>query len=145
MRGSGRLQASLQQLGGAGERAVILLPSGINYAVAFYACLYSGVIAVPAYPPEGGAQRYAGRLNGILRDATPRFVLTEASLRAVVEASLPDPDNVHIIEVDAVPAVWRRTGERRASSRCDRVSPVHVGINVAAEGRLRLPRQFVRQ
>ena len=70
----------LQQLGCAGERAVILLPSGLDYAVAFYACLYAGVIAVPAYPPEGAADRYAGRLNGILRDAAPRFILTETNL-----------------------------------------------------------------
>jgi acyl-CoA synthetase (AMP-forming)/AMP-acid ligase II len=46
--------AQLQQWDGAGERAVILLPSGLNYAVAFYACLYSGVIAVAADPPGGG-------------------------------------------------------------------------------------------
>ncbi|MBR1251928.1 amino acid adenylation domain-containing protein [Bradyrhizobium sp. AUGA SZCCT0169] len=103
----------LQQLGCAGERAVILLPSGLDYAVAFYACLYAGAIAVPAYPPEGAADRYAGRLNGILRDATPRFILTETNLRDVVEAALPDPTNVWIIEVDAISselaAEWRET------------------------------------
>ncbi|ANW03877.1 non-ribosomal peptide synthetase [Bradyrhizobium icense] len=106
--------ARLQQLGGAGERAVILLPSGLDYAVAFYACLYSGVIAVPAYPPEGGAERYAGRLNGILRDATPRFILTETALLGAVEAALPEPANVEVVAVDAIPAAfateWRETG-----------------------------------
>ncbi|WOH53418.1 non-ribosomal peptide synthetase [Bradyrhizobium sp. sBnM-33] len=105
--------ARLQQLGGAGERAIILLPSGLDYAVAFYACLYSGVIAVPAYPPEGGAERYAGRLNGILRDATPRFVLTETTLLGAVKAALPELPNVEIIAVDAIPAEfaaeWRET------------------------------------
>ncbi|MEH2625097.1 amino acid adenylation domain-containing protein/non-ribosomal peptide synthase protein (TIGR01720 family) [Bradyrhizobium sp. AZCC 1719] len=105
--------ARLQQLGGAGERAVILLPSGLDYAVAFYACLYSGVIAVPAYPPEGGAERYAGRLNGILRDATPRFILTETALVGAVEAALPELANVAIVAVDAIPAAfaaeWRET------------------------------------
>ncbi|MGY3617881.1 amino acid adenylation domain-containing protein [Bradyrhizobium sp. USDA 10063] len=96
--------ATLQQFGASGERALILLPSGFDYAVAFYACLYSGVIAVPAYPPEGGAQRYAGRLNGILRDATPRFILTETALRGTVEALLANHRDVHLIEVDTVPA-----------------------------------------
>ena len=94
--------ARLQQLRGTGERAVILLPSGLNYAVAFYACLYSGVIAVPAYPPEGGPERYAGRLNGILRDATPRFILTETALRGVMEAALPGLADVQIIAVDEI-------------------------------------------
>jgi amino acid adenylation domain-containing protein/non-ribosomal peptide synthase protein (TIGR01720 family) len=105
--------ARLQQLNGAGERAVILLPSGLNYAVAFYACLYSGVIAVPAYPQEGGAERYAGRLNGILYDATPRFILTETTLVGAVEAALPELPDVQIIAVDAIPfefaAEWRET------------------------------------
>ena len=138
--------ARLQQLGGAGERAVILLPSGLNYAVAFYACLYSGVIAVPAYPPEGGADRYAGRLNGILRDATPRFILTETTLRAAVEAALPELTDVQIIAVDTISpelaADWRET---RPAADADRVSAIHVRLNVATKGRLRLPRQFDRQ
>ncbi|MBR0738639.1 amino acid adenylation domain-containing protein [Bradyrhizobium liaoningense] len=107
------LAAWLQQSGGAGERAVILLPSGINYAVAFYACLYSGVIAVPAYPPEGGPERYAGRLNGILRDAAPRFILADTALRAVIEATLPELGNVEIVAVDTIPSElasdWRET------------------------------------
>ncbi|WP_028346872.1 non-ribosomal peptide synthetase [Bradyrhizobium murdochi] len=105
--------ARLQQLGDAGERAVILLPSGLDYAVAFYACLYSGVIAVPAYPPEGGTERYAGRLNGILRDAAPRFILTETALVGAVETALPELANLEIVAVDAIPAAfaaeWRET------------------------------------
>jgi amino acid adenylation domain-containing protein/non-ribosomal peptide synthase protein (TIGR01720 family) len=108
--------AHLQQLGGAGERAVILLPSGFNYAVAFYACLYAGVIAVPAYPPEGGADRYAGRLTGILRDAGPRFILTETRLRAAVADALTDGADAHVLAVDAVEAdaaaEWRETSLR---------------------------------
>ncbi|MBR0960066.1 non-ribosomal peptide synthetase [Bradyrhizobium japonicum] len=107
------LAAWLQQMGGAGERAVILLPSGINYAVAFYACLYSGVIAVPAYPPEGGPERYAGRLNGILRDAAPRFILVETGLRGLIEAALPELADVQIVAVDTISpdlaADWRET------------------------------------
>ena len=105
--------ARLQSLGGAGERAMILLPSGINYAAAFYACLYAGVIAVPAYPPEGGPERYAERLNGILRDAAPRFILVDTALRPTVEAALPDLANVQIVAVDAIElelaADWRET------------------------------------
>ena len=77
------VSAHLQKLGGAGERALLLLPSGVNYVVAFYACLYAGIIAVPAYPPESSAQRYADRLTGILRDAAPRFVLIDSDSRSL--------------------------------------------------------------
>ena len=107
------LAAWLQQMGGAGERAVILLPSGINYAVAFYACLYSGVIAVPVYPPEGGRERYAGRLNGILQDAAPRFIVVETALRGLIEAALPELGDVHVVAVDTIlpdlASDWRET------------------------------------
>ncbi|MET0674319.1 MAG: AMP-binding protein, partial [Bradyrhizobium sp.] len=107
------LAAHLQHMGGAGERAVILLPSGLDYAVAFYACLYAGVIAVPAYPPDGGTDRYAGRLHGILRDAAPRFILTGSHVRAAVDAILSDVRGAIVIAVDTLPADaaadWRET------------------------------------
>src|SRR5581483_9927397 len=85
---------------------------GTDYAVAFYACLYAGVIAVPAYPPESGKERYAGRLEGILRDATPRFILTQMRLRDSIAASL-DGTVAHVLAVDAIAvdaaASWRET------------------------------------
>ncbi|CCD85604.1 putative Non-ribosomal peptide synthase:Amino acid adenylation (Modular protein) [Bradyrhizobium sp. ORS 285] len=105
------LAAQLQELGGVGERAVILLPSSLDYAVAFYACLYAGVIAVPAYPPEG-KERYTNRLDGILRNAAPRFILTATGLRDTITASLGQTAT-HVIAVDAVPvdqaSSWRES------------------------------------
>ncbi|BAM91288.1 putative non-ribosomal peptide synthase [Bradyrhizobium oligotrophicum S58] len=104
------LAAHLQELAGEGERAVLLLPNGPDYAVAFYACLYAGVIAVPAYPPEAGKERYTSRLEGILRDASPRFILTQARLRDSIAASL-GRTVAHIVAVDALrvdaAASWR--------------------------------------
>jgi amino acid adenylation domain-containing protein/non-ribosomal peptide synthase protein (TIGR01720 family) len=99
------LAALLQDRRAAGERALILLPSGLDYAVAFYGCLYSGVIAVPVHPPDEGSGRHSARLAGILRDAAPRFILTERALRADIESQLPLDRDREIIEVDAVPAV----------------------------------------
>src|ERR1044072_8200613 len=44
--------ARLQMLEAAGQRALLLYPSGLDYIAAFFGCLYAGVIAVPAYPPH---------------------------------------------------------------------------------------------
>ena len=44
--------AHLQALRLAGERALLLYPSGLEYSPAFFGCLYAGVTAVPAYPPR---------------------------------------------------------------------------------------------
>src|SRR5262249_4029804 len=44
--------AWLESRGITGERALLLYPPGVEYIVAFFGCLYAGVVAVPAYPPR---------------------------------------------------------------------------------------------
>ncbi|ALG73695.1 hypothetical protein VY88_23145 [Azospirillum thiophilum] len=69
---------------GPGDRAVLLLPSGPDYVAAFFGCLYAGVIAVPAYPPESVRPQHLARLQGILADAQPRFILTDSVLHGML-------------------------------------------------------------
>jgi len=71
--------AFLQREGGAGERALLLYPPGLDFVVSFLGCLYAGTVAVPAYPPR--ANRPDSRLQAIARDAQPRFALTTPALR----------------------------------------------------------------
>ncbi|WPP02038.1 amino acid adenylation domain-containing protein [Pseudomonas sp. HR96] len=63
-----------------GERAVLVYPSGPDYVAAFFGCLYAGVIAVPAYPPESHRSQHLARLQGIFADAEPTLVLSHAAL-----------------------------------------------------------------
>jgi acyl-CoA synthetase (AMP-forming)/AMP-acid ligase II len=75
------IAARLQALGAAGERAVIMLPPGLDYIAAFYGCLYAGAVAVPVYPPGlASFGRSLARLEGIVRDSSPRFVVTSTAL-----------------------------------------------------------------
>src|SRR5438128_826300 len=55
------LAARLRELAAAGERALLLYPSGLDFIDAFLACLAAGVIAVPATPPR--RNRSAERLR----------------------------------------------------------------------------------
>ncbi|HEY2292550.1 MAG TPA: amino acid adenylation domain-containing protein, partial [Thermoanaerobaculia bacterium] len=64
-----------------GERALLLYPPGLDFIVAFFGCLYAGVVAVPAYPPRQN-DRSQSRLRAIARDATPRAALTTAAILA---------------------------------------------------------------
>ncbi|AIR91418.1 non-ribosomal peptide synthase/polyketide synthase [Pseudomonas cremoricolorata] len=74
------IAAALQARAGFGERAVLLFPSGADYVAAFFGCLYAGVIAVPAYPPESARQHHQQRLLSIIDDAQPRLLLTVEAL-----------------------------------------------------------------
>jgi len=75
------LAAVLSRHAAVGERALLLMQSGPGYVVSFYACLYAGIIAVPALPPESLRQYELSRVRSILDDARPSLVLTEAHLR----------------------------------------------------------------
>ncbi|HVV68865.1 MAG TPA: aminotransferase class I/II-fold pyridoxal phosphate-dependent enzyme [Gammaproteobacteria bacterium] len=69
------IAATLQQHGCYNERAVLLLPPGLDYVAAFFGCLYAGAIAVPIYPPS--KNRHLRRLLSIVDDAKAKFILTQ--------------------------------------------------------------------
>ena len=76
--------AVLQAKGKSGDRAMLLYPSSLDYIIAFFGCLYAGVIAVPAYPPH--PKKPMHRLVSILQNAEPTMVLTNKDLFHKLEA-----------------------------------------------------------
>jgi acyl-CoA synthetase (AMP-forming)/AMP-acid ligase II/acyl carrier protein len=46
------LASMLKAKGNHGDRVLLLYPAGLDYVVAFYACLYAGMVAVPLYSPQ---------------------------------------------------------------------------------------------
>jgi acyl-CoA synthetase (AMP-forming)/AMP-acid ligase II/acyl carrier protein len=78
------IAGTLQSLGLAGERALLLYPPGLDYIAAFFGCLYAGVVAVPAYPPR--RNRSLERLEAIASDARAAVALTTPAVRSVVDA-----------------------------------------------------------
>lgn len=72
------IAANLQAFGLQGERALLLYAPGLDYIAAFFACLYAGVIAVPAYPPRN--QRNLPRLQAVLADSRAAAILSTAAL-----------------------------------------------------------------
>ncbi len=59
-----------------GDRALLSLPSGPDYIVAFFACLYARIVAVPAFREDASARRHAARVASIVADCDPRIILT---------------------------------------------------------------------
>lgn len=71
----------LDQKGLSNERALLLYPPGLDYIAGFFGCLYAGVIAVPAYPPDPNRlNRSLPRLQAIVRDARATVALTTDSI-----------------------------------------------------------------
>src|SRR5690242_10928165 len=64
------IAAQLQANSQRGDRAVLLYPPGLDYIATFFGCLYAGVIAVPAYPPDPlRLNRTVPRLQAIIENA----------------------------------------------------------------------------
>src|SRR5262245_40282262 len=78
--------ASLQQKLRPGDRALLLYPPGLDYVAGFFGCLYAGVIAVPAYPPDPARlTRTLPRLLSIAADARTAAVLTTSTFTELAE------------------------------------------------------------
>jgi acyl-CoA synthetase (AMP-forming)/AMP-acid ligase II len=83
---SRHLGALLQNLGLTGERALLMYPSGLDFIIGFFACLYAGVVAVPAYPPR--RNQSLDRLQAIVADCQAKEVLTTTDIKQSLEKSL---------------------------------------------------------
>lgn len=104
------LAAHLQSEAQPGERVLLLFPSGPDYVTAFFACLYAGLIAVPAYPPEVGQPHAVKRLLSILGDAEPALALTDtAGMAALVQQGVARASTRVLITslTSSQPGDWR--------------------------------------
>jgi acyl-CoA synthetase (AMP-forming)/AMP-acid ligase II/acyl carrier protein len=90
-----------------GDRAILLHPPGLDFVVAFYACLAAGVIAVPAFPPDPAAlDRSLGRLSAIVASSGARAVISTQGVRDLAGALgqlAPDVMALRWIAGDLVP------------------------------------------
>lgn len=71
----------LQQLGLQGQRALLVYDPGIEFTAALVGCIYAGVIAVPAYPPDPmRSHRVLPRLQSIATNSQGTVLLTSSGL-----------------------------------------------------------------
>ncbi|MBC6445964.1 fatty acyl-AMP ligase [Actinokineospora xionganensis] len=82
-----------------GSRVAVLCPTSDAYVVAFVACVYAGMIAVPLYAPE--AYRSNDRALSAMADAGCDAVLTPAAYRPLVLEQTADALPAHrVLAVD---------------------------------------------
>jgi 1-acyl-sn-glycerol-3-phosphate acyltransferase len=68
-----------------GDRVALMLPTGLDFFVAFFAILYAGAVPVPIYPPLRLSllEEHLRRQAGILRNAGARILITVPEGRRV--------------------------------------------------------------
>ncbi|MEM7482008.1 MAG: amino acid adenylation domain-containing protein [Acidobacteriota bacterium] len=91
------LATRLQDTGQAGDRALLILPPGLDFVVAFVGCLYSGRIAVPLSPPRPG--RSSPALEAVLADARPRWLLDDGGVVGRGKRLYPELEALESISV----------------------------------------------
>lgn len=101
------LARRIQERCPADGRVAIMCPHDEYYVVAFLACLYAGVVAVPLHAPE--FFRGQERLRAVLADSDPALAVTTTGAERSVRGLLGDAaPAATVLTVDTVDA-----GERR--------------------------------
>jgi acyl-CoA synthetase (AMP-forming)/AMP-acid ligase II/acyl carrier protein len=81
------IAAELQSFATRGQRALLLYPPGLEFIAAFFGCLYAGITAVPAYPPDPDRiNRSLPRLRAIAADSEASIVLTVYPVLSMAQA-----------------------------------------------------------
>jgi acyl transferase domain-containing protein/acyl-CoA synthetase (AMP-forming)/AMP-acid ligase II/NAD(P)-dependent dehydrogenase (short-subunit alcohol dehydrogenase family)/acyl carrier protein len=96
------MAARIQANNNSGQNILLLLPSGIDYVVAFFGCLYAKAIPVPAYPPT--TNMHAERLSRIITDCDAKLVIAGSKslpgIRQLFEETLPGHFTSALMAVD---------------------------------------------
>ncbi|MBW4613208.1 MAG: fatty acyl-AMP ligase [Desmonostoc vinosum HA7617-LM4] len=97
------LATYLQSQKATGERALLLYPPGLEFIVAFFGCLYAGVVAVPVYPPK--RNQSLSRLRAIASDAQTTIALTVSSTLTQIQSQFaqePEFANMPLLATDSI-------------------------------------------
>jgi thioester reductase-like protein len=87
--------AALQQRLVPGDRALLLYEGGVDFVTAFLGCLYAGIVAVPAYPPDPRRiHRTLPRLRAIVDDARAGLILASADILQIAEPICAQADGL---------------------------------------------------
>jgi acyl-CoA synthetase (AMP-forming)/AMP-acid ligase II len=109
------IAAVLQEGTRPGDRALLLYPPGLDFISAFFGCLYAGLVAVPAFPPQ--SSRMLPRLATMARDASPAVALTTFPLLQRLEmarAEMPELEVLRCLATEEISLgaadAWRDPG-----------------------------------
>jgi amino acid adenylation domain-containing protein/non-ribosomal peptide synthase protein (TIGR01720 family) len=83
-----------------GDRALLIYPPGLDFIIAFFGCLYAGVVAVPVDMPRRNQRTQ--RLQKIVSDAQSSTILTVAEVLPTLENSFPRDSGTQLLATDGI-------------------------------------------
>lgn len=89
------LAAHLQRHTRPGDRVLLVYPPCMEYTIAFYACIYAGVIAVPALSPANA--KTLPRLHLIAQDSQPALALTMDAVLTGLQRIVTDDNTPNLL------------------------------------------------
>ena len=86
------------------ERALLLFEPGLDFISSFFACIYAGIIAVPAYPPDPfNLERSNKRLKSIFNDSKPSIILTSSTgITFINKKNYPYLHDIEIVDINSI-------------------------------------------
>jgi acyl-CoA synthetase (AMP-forming)/AMP-acid ligase II len=69
------LSSAIRRHAAVGDRALLLFPPGLDFVVAFLACMRAGVVAVPSVPPRRPLARSVERIASVAAVSEPAVIL----------------------------------------------------------------------
>ncbi len=110
-----RMASFIRQYAKPGDRALINHQPGLDYVLSFFGCLFSGVVAVPVYPPRFNTKME--RLDAIVEDVEPTLALTSKSVREALGPAIESHAGLHKL-------IWLETDTLPEGTEVDRVPEV---------------------
>ena len=110
------LAAYLQGKAAPGDRVLLVFPNGLEFIVAFFGCLFAGLIAVPVAPPR--TKQVVARLLAVAASAQAKVVMTSAALRTELARRVGEPGEtgaewLFLEDIpDNLETVWRRVSPK---------------------------------
>lgn len=112
-----RMAASLQQAGAANQRVMIVMDSELDFALAFYACLYAGATAVTTIVPHTREQ--FRRLAIVMEDAEASLIIAKAEHNRMITEQIEEgvfKSKATLLDFEELPFGWIDTWIEPASN-----------------------------
>ncbi len=109
------IAARLQQIAEPGARVLLLYPPGLEVLAGFLGCLYAGLVAIPAPPPDGARlKRSLPRLQSIVDDSGASILCTTGNIDELIDKlgdRVPQFQRMQRLDTEALPSslaeAWR--------------------------------------